>query len=56
MQRWVDAVRAGGSLQDIIPVNVSPTLEYADMLSTRLSFIRDHFIDDKPFPNDRLAS
>jgi hypothetical protein len=56
MQRWVDAVRAGGSLQDIIPVNVSPTLEYADMLSTRLRFIQDHFIDDKPFPNDRLAS
>ena len=55
MQRWVDAVRSGASLKSIIPVNVPPTLEHADMLSARLSFIEDHFIDDKPFPNDRPA-
>ena len=55
MQRWVDAVRSGASLKGISPVNVSPTLEHADMLSARLSFIEDHFIDDKPFPNDRPA-
>jgi hypothetical protein len=53
MQRWVHAVRAGEGLEGIIPVNVSPALEHADTLSSRLSFIQDHFIDDKPFPDDR---
>lgn len=53
MRRWVQAVRAGSGLDGIIPVNVSPTSEYADMLSNRLSFIQDHFIDNKPFPSDR---
>jgi len=52
MQKWVDAVRAGKSVEDIIPVDVTPTLEHADMLSRRLSFIQDRFVDDKPFGND----
>jgi hypothetical protein len=52
MQRWVDAVRSGSSLADIIPVNVSPTLEHADMLAGRLQFIQDHLIDGKPFPGE----
>ena len=55
MRRWVAAVRSGSALDGIIPVNVSPTQEHADMLSSRLDFIQDHFIDDKPFPNDRNA-
>lgn len=41
MQRWVDAVRAGDSLEKIIPVNVAPTLEYADMLESRLGLIQE---------------
>jgi hypothetical protein len=53
MQRWVHAVREGSGLDGVIPVNVSPTLEHADMLSRRLGFIKDHFVDDKPFPSDR---
>ena len=52
MRKWIDAVRLGTGLDGIIPVNVSPTLEHADMLSSRLDFIQDHFIDDKPFPTD----
>lgn len=56
MQRWVDAVRSESGLDDVIPVNVAPTLEHADMLSRRLGFIQDHVIDGKPFPNDRNAS
>jgi hypothetical protein len=52
MQRWVNAVRAGDALEGIIPVNVSPTLEHAEMLSSRLGYIQDHFIDDKPFPDE----
>ena len=50
MQRWVDAVRSGKSVDGIIPVNVAPTLDHADMLSSRLGFIQDHCIDAKPFP------
>ena len=50
MQRWVDAVRAGNSVDGIIPVGVAPTLEHADMLASRLGFIQDHCIDGKPFP------
>lgn len=52
MQRWVEAVRSGGSLAGIIPVNVSPTLEHAEMLSSRLGFIQDHLIEGKPFSDE----
>ena len=55
MQRWVDAVRSGSGLDGVIPVDVSPTLEHAELLSSRLGFIQDHLIDDKPFPNERNA-
>jgi hypothetical protein len=44
MQRWVDAVRAGESRDDVIPVNVPPTEEHADMLASRLKFIRDQLV------------
>ena len=53
MQRWVKAVRAGIALDGIIPVNVSPTQEHADMLSSRLEYIQDHVLDDIPFADDR---
>jgi len=39
MRLWVGAVRNGSSLEDIIPVAASPTLEHADMLAGRLDFI-----------------
>lgn len=52
MQFWVEAVRSGNSLEGIIPVNVSPTREHAEMLSSRLQFIQEHLIDGKPFPNE----
>jgi len=41
MSEWVDAVREGTSLEGIIPVNAPPTREYAEMLSSRLDFLRD---------------
>ena len=44
MQQWVDAVRAGESLEDVIPVNVSATREHADMLATRLQFISERLV------------
>jgi hypothetical protein len=45
MQAWVDAVRAGGSVDELIPVNVAPTAEYAEMLASRLAFLRERLVD-----------
>jgi hypothetical protein len=44
MTRWVEAVRAGTSLEDVIPVRAEPTLEHAAMLASRLQFIRDEIL------------
>lgn len=44
MSRWVEAVRAGSSLDDVIPVDVSPTTAHADMLASRLAFIQDNVL------------
>jgi hypothetical protein len=44
MARWVDAVRAGAPLDDVIPVDVSPTTAHADMLASRLAFIRERIL------------
>ena len=48
MQSWVDAVRAGSSIEDLIPVNAAPTLEHANMLAGRLQFIRDRLVNVDP--------
>jgi hypothetical protein len=45
MQKWVDAVRAGNSVDNLIPVNVPRTNEYADMLESRIKFIWEEFVD-----------
>lgn len=39
MTKWVDAVKAGETVNELIPVNVPPTLEYAKMLESRLEFL-----------------
>jgi hypothetical protein len=39
IRRWIDAVRAHSPVADLIPVNVAPTEEYAELLSSRLAFI-----------------
>lgn len=39
MQRWVDAVDEGKSVDELFPVNVPPTKEWADELRWRLEFI-----------------
>ena len=53
MNRWVKAVREGENLDDIIPVNVEPTIEHAEMLEGRLNFIQEKFID---VPSDSIES
>jgi len=47
MQRWVDAVRAGESVDELIPVNTPPTTEYADMLESRLRVLKNNFTGAK---------
>lgn len=44
MRRWVRAARARRSVEKLIPVNVRPTLEYANMLGSRLAFITREFL------------
>jgi hypothetical protein len=44
MQEWVDAVRAGASTADLIPVNAPPTQEYAEMLESRLAFLQSEVL------------
>jgi hypothetical protein len=45
MRRWVQAVRSGGSLKDVISVRAEPTREHADMLASRLDFIEQQMLD-----------
>lgn len=44
MKAWVVAVEEGRSVEDIIPVNVSPTPENADALERRLTFLKVEII------------
>jgi hypothetical protein len=44
MRKWVNAVRKGEPLTDVIPVNVEPTAAWADELDGRLSFISDRIL------------
>jgi hypothetical protein len=48
MDAWVEAVRTGGSLEDVIPVNVPRTSSYADQLEGRLRFLRAEFLEVDP--------
>lgn len=44
MEEWSDQVIAGGDLTHCYPVNAEPTLEHAQMLKSRVEFIRDKLI------------
>ncbi len=50
MSKWVKAVKEGLSVENLIPVNVPPTIEYANMLAGRLKFIKreilSYYTDD----------
>lgn len=48
MMEWVKAVHAGKSVEKIIPVNVPPTQQYADMLESRIKTIWEKFVDVPP--------
>lgn len=40
MSKWVLAVKEGRSTDGLIPVNTSPTLESAELLNSRLDFLK----------------
>jgi len=46
MEDWAAAVTNGTSLDEVYPVNVPPTSEYAKMLSSRICFIREEIIPE----------
>ncbi len=39
MEQWVEAAKAGRTVEDLIPVNVPPTAENAARLESRLRFL-----------------
>ncbi|MGH6942493.1 hypothetical protein [Hypericibacter sp.] len=44
MRRWVEAVKAGGDLADVIPVNAPPTIENAADLESRLNMLETEIL------------
>lgn len=46
MFTWVEAVEEGRSVEDVIPVNVPPTIEWAKELRSRLEFIDEQILTD----------
>lgn len=44
MQRWIEAAMTGRPVDDLIPVNVPPQKESAEMLASRLDFIRKELL------------
>jgi hypothetical protein len=46
MQKWIDAVRNSLPVDDLAPVNVPPTADWADKLQSRISYLRDEILPD----------
>jgi hypothetical protein len=47
MEEWIAAIREGKSTEECIPVNTAATRENADALETRLSFLKQEFLDNQ---------
>ncbi len=52
MYEWVNAVSKGESVEKLIPVNVMPTVEYAQMLKQRLEFIDQRILSSPECKTD----
>lgn len=52
MDEWVEAVQKGESVDELIPVNVEPTEEYADMLKSRLDLLFENIVK----PHDAIIN
>jgi hypothetical protein len=48
MDDWIAAVEGDGDLSAVYPVSAAPTQEHADMLRSRLAFIRKEIIPNVP--------
>lgn len=48
MRRWIEAVRTGASLDDVIPVEYPATRQVADMLQWRLDYIQTELVEVDP--------
>ena len=46
MEEWISNVEQGKSIENCFPINVEPTLKYANMLSSRISIIKSDFITE----------
>jgi len=44
MEAWVEAVKNGERVDELIPVNVLPTREHAEQLGGRLGFLRSEIL------------
>jgi len=44
MREWVEAVKAGKPIEDLIPVNAAPTMENAADLESRLNHLEKHVV------------
>ena len=44
MNSWVEAVRKGESVEELIPVNAPPNRDYAEQLNGRLEFLRSEIM------------
>jgi len=47
MADWVAAVREGRSRRGVFPVAAKPTIEHADMLASRIEFLRANLVDSR---------
>lgn len=46
MDDWIAAIRNNGSFENVYPVRAARTEEHADMLTSRLKFIRENILPD----------
>jgi len=46
MEDWIEHVKNKKSIAECYPVNVEPTPEYAEMLSTRIQIIKDDLLPE----------
>jgi hypothetical protein len=52
MMEWVEAVENGDPVDDLIPVNVHPNAEMANLLRRRLDFISEEILTRAEFSDD----
>jgi hypothetical protein len=53
-RRWIEAVRCGQSVSDLMPISVPATSEWASQLEQRLNYIEEHILDR--FAEDEASS